>query len=105
MISDERVEAAMNMLADTDVTAARAKAKVKALEVYGKTAKSFAFLDAKGTVAEREAAALTSTIYREWQKDYEEAIVESETLANKRASAAGEPEVWRSLQAIRRQGA
>ena len=105
MISDERVETAINRLSETDEKAALAKAKVKSLEVYGKTAKSFAFLDAKGTVAEREAVALTSTIYREWQKDYEEAIVESETLANKRASWSGEREVWRSLQANRRQGA
>lgn len=105
MISDERVEAAMNMLADTDETAALAKAKVKALEVYGKTAKAFAFLETTGTVAEREAKALTSSIYREWQKDYEKAVIESETIANKRASAAGEREVWRSLQANRRQGA
>ena len=105
MISDERVEAAMNMLAETDEKAALAKAKVKSLEVYGKTAKAFAFLETTGTVAEREAKALTSSIYREWQKDYEKAVIESETIANKRASAAGEREVWRSLQANRRQGA
>ena len=105
MISDERVETAINRLSETDEEAALAKARVKSLEVYGKTAKSFAFLDAKGTVAEREAVALTSTIYREWQKDYEEAIIESEKLANQRASWSGEREVWRSLQANRRQGA
>ena len=61
MISDERVETAINRLSETDEEAALAKARVKSLEVYGKTAKSFAFLDAKGTVAEREAVALTST--------------------------------------------
>ena len=105
MISDERVETAINRLSETDEEAALAKARVKSLEVYGKTAKSFAFLDAKGTVAEREAVALTSTIYREWQKDYEEAIIKSETLANQRATWSREREVWRSIEANPRQRA
>jgi len=95
----------MATLAGSDVTAAKAKALVKSLEVYGKTVKAFAFLEAIGTVAEREAKALTSERYKEWKKDYDEAVIESETHINKRATAAGEREVWRSLQANRRQGA
>ena len=95
----------MNTLASTDVTAAKAKALVKSLEVYGKTVKAFAFLEAIGTVAEREAKALTSERYKVWKKDYDKAVIESETHINKRATAAGEREVWRSLQANRRQGA
>ncbi len=105
MISDERVEKAMHMLADTDIEAAEAKALVKSLEVYGKTVKAFAFLEATGTVAEREAKALNSDRYEEWRTDYDEAVIKSETLANRRQTAAGEREVWRSLQANRRQGA
>ena len=105
MISDERVEKAMTYLAETDEPAAIAKAKAKALEQYGKTVKAFGFLDARGTVAEREARALTSKQYEKYLVDYENAVMEAERYANKRASEAGIREVWRSLQANRRQGA
>ena len=105
LISDERCEKAMLYLSDTDEEAAVAKAKAKALEQYGKTVKAFGFLDASGTVAEREAQALTSDQYEAYLKKYEQAVMESERFANKRATEAGVREVWRSLQANRRQGA
>jgi len=105
LISDERCEKAMRYLALTDENAAVAKAKAKALEQYGKTVKAFGFLDASGTVAEREATALTSDEYKAYLKKYETAVMDSEKYANKRATEAGVREVWRSLQANRRQGA
>lgn len=105
LVSDERVEKAMIFLAETDLTAAQAKARAKSLEQFGKTVKAFGFLEATGTVAEREAKALTTDQYRDYLEKYEAAIVEAEQLANKRATEAGIREVWRSLQANRRQGA
>lgn len=105
MISDERCEKAMKMLARTDEPAALAKALVKSLEVYGKSVKALAFLETTGTVAEREAKALQSDTYKDWRTKYDKAVIDSETHINKRATAAGEREVWRSLQANRRQGA
>ena len=103
-ITDADVEAAMHKLADTDLEAAKAKAKAKAMEQYGKTVRALQFLEATGTVAEREARALASEHYRAYLKQYEEAVMNSERLANERATAAGVREVWRSLQANRRQG-
>lgn len=105
LVSDERVEKAMVYLAETDLPAAQAKARAKSLEQFGKTVKAFGFLEANGTVAEREATALTTKEYQDYLSQYEAAVVESEQFANKRATEAGIREVWRSLQANRRQGA
>ncbi|SVC08020.1 uncharacterized protein METZ01_LOCUS260874, partial [marine metagenome] len=88
----------MNYLAETDVTAAMAKAKAERLKVYGKTVKAFGFLGARGTVAEREAHSLTTPEYESYLTDLEQAILDSEKLANERATAAGVREVWRSTQ-------
>ena len=104
-MSDKRVEQAMTYLAETDEDAAKAKAKAKSLEQFGKTVKAFGFLEASGTVAEREAKSLTTEEYKKYLRAYEDAVMESEKYANKRASEAGIREVWRSLQANRRQGA
>ena len=104
LVSDKRVEQAMTYLDETDEDAAKAKAKVKAMEQFGKTIKAFAFLEAVGTVAEREAKSLTDEEYKKFLRAYEEAVMLSERYANKRASEAGIREVWRSLQANRRQG-
>ena len=103
-MSDKRVEQAMTYLAETDEDAAKAKAKAKSLEQFGKTVKAFGFLEAAGTVAEREAKSLTTEEYKKYLRAYEDAVMESEKYANKRASEAGIREVWRSLQANRRQG-
>jgi hypothetical protein len=104
LVSDKRVEQAMTYLAETDEDAAKAKAKAKSLEQFGKTVKAFGFLEATGTVAEREAQSLTTEEYKKYLRAYEDAVMESEKYANKRASEAGIREVWRSLQANRRQG-
>jgi len=95
----------MNTLADTDEKAALAKAFVKSLEVHGKSIKALAFLDETGTIAEREAKALQSDTYQKWMEEYDDAVIASEKYIHERATAAGEREVWRSLQANRRQGA
>ena len=105
LVSDKRVERAMIYLAESDEKAAKAKAKAKAMEQVGKTIKAFGFLEAEGTVAEREAKSLRTPEYEKHLEDYETAVMESERYANKRATAAGIREVWRSLQANRRQGA
>ena len=60
MISEERLEKAMVYLAHTDEEAAKAKALVKKLEKIERIIRGEAFLKASGTVADREAYAVTS---------------------------------------------
>ena len=104
LISDERVEKALKYLAETDLPAAQAKARSKALEQYGKTVKAFGFLEASGTVAERESQALTSEQYGEYLDTYERAVQEDQHYANKRTTESGIVDVWRNEQANRRRG-
>jgi len=55
-------------------------------------------------VAEREAISVTTKQYLKWLEDLESAIMDSEQYSNKRSTEAGIREVWRSLNANRRQG-
>ena len=104
LVSEDRMEKALTYLAETDEPAALARAKAERLKVYGKTAKAYGFLDATGTVAEREAISVTTKPYLKWLEDLEAAIMDSEQYSNKRSTEAGIREVWRSLNANRRQG-
>ena len=104
LVSEDRMEKALTYLAETDEPAALARAKAERLKVYGKTAKAYGFLDATGTVAEREAISVTTKQYLKWLEDLESAIMDSEQYSNKRSTEAGIREVWRSLHANRRQG-
>ena len=104
LVSEDRMEKALMYLAETDEPAALARAKAERLKVYGKTAKAYGFLDATGTVAEREAISVTTKPYLKWLEDLESAIMDSEQYSNKRSTEAGIREVWRSLNANRRQG-
>ena len=46
--------------------------------------KGMGFLQADGTVAERDAKSVTSDIFQGWNEDLENAVAESETYENKR---------------------
>ncbi len=102
-ISQDRMESAMMFLAQTDIPAAEAKGKVKALDQYGRTVKAFGFLEATGTVAEREAKSYTTDKWKQHIDNVEQAVIDAESLDNQRASAMGVRDVWRTLQANRRQ--
>ena len=102
-VSQDRMEAAMMFLAETDIPAAKAKGRVKALDQYGRSVKAFGFLEATGTVAEREAKSYTTDKWKQHIDNVEQAVIDAETLDNQRASAMGVRDVWRTLQANRRQ--
>tara|TARA_Y100001951_G_scaffold3532_1_gene2405 strand:+ start:69 stop:392 length:324 start_codon:yes stop_codon:yes gene_type:complete len=102
-VDQDRMELAMMFLAETDIPAAKAKGRVKALDQYGRTVKAFGFLEATGTVAEREAKSYTTDKWKQHIDNVEQAVIDAETLDNQRASAMGVRDVWRTLQANRRQ--
>ena len=106
MISEERLQKALTYLVDTDNEVAVKKAYMKGLEKQEKSIRAAAFLEQEGkdTVAGREARAYDSELYRKWVKDYEDAVVDYESLNNKRITEMTMIEVWRSLNAARRQG-
>jgi hypothetical protein len=103
-ISDDRLQKALRYLAETDEPAAKAKALVKALEQRRKTVKAYQFIQATGTMAEKEAAAYASAEYEEITEAIENAVADSELYANKRMTESLIVEIWRTVQANRRNG-
>ena len=101
---EQDISRALHYLAETDQNFARMTARVKALEYQVKTIKALEYLSATGTVAEREATAESSKSYRAWIEDYENAVADRETMYAKRKRAELTIDVWRSLNANRRQG-
>ena len=101
--TEENVGGALRYLAETDQDYARLVARVKALEFQVKTIKAIEYLDADGTVAERDAKSYASKTFRAFTEDYENAVADCETIKAKRKRAELTIEVWRSLNANRRQ--
>ena len=100
----DKVGKALHYLATTDVEYAKLTAKVKALDYRGKSIKALAYLEANGTVAERDATSLTSQAYRGFIEEYENTIADRETLAAHRKLAELNIDVWRSLNSARSKG-
>jgi len=99
------VEAAVKYLGKTDESYASAKARMIAGKERLKTVLAVGFLDATGSnVKERESEALCSKDYRIELDGYEEAILDFETMKNKRLRAELTVEIWRSLNSARTKG-
>lgn len=98
------MEGALNYLATTDESYGELVGRCKALEYRLKVAKAQAFLEAVGTMAEKEAVALCSVDYRQMLEKFENDVVDKEIIAAKRKRAELTVDVWRSLNANRRQG-
>lgn len=103
MITDDSAEKALRYLASTDEQLGELVGQVKGLEHRMKTEKAIAFLQHSGTVAEREAAALTGIEYLAMVDKYETAVTEMEIIRAKRKTRELGIEVWRSQNSNRRQ--
>ncbi len=104
MISEERLEAAMKFLADTDEIVAELKAQLARKEYLCKLARAKVFLTSEGSVESRKATAETSTEVMQAEGFMCDAIADYEKCKGKRARAELVCEIWRSLEASRRQG-
>lgn len=93
----------LQYLADTDAGAAQWRRAVEAHDYIAKRKKYIEFLAASGSVAERTAIAESSAAYAAEREKYFDAIGSSEEIQNKRKTAQLRIEVWRSLNANRRQ--
>ena len=95
---------ALEYLAQTDEQLAAELGFVEACKHGVKVARSMAFLEAAGTVAEREAKAETSADVVEKSDELIRAVTDYETTKTKRKRAELVIEVWRSLNANQRRG-
>ena len=91
-------------LAETDVEAAQLKRAVEATVYVSKKTKDIEFESAQGSVELRKALAGASDSYEQAMEKYFDAIETSEALQNKRKTAQLRIDVWRSVNANRRQG-
>lgn len=102
MIDQEKMEAAMHYLAQTDIEFAETKAATELGEIRRKRCRSRIFVTTEGTVAERQAQAECHQDVidadMEWIKDY----TRCETLKAKRQRAELVIDVWRTLESSRR---
>ena len=98
LVTDEMVEAAFDWLKNNAANAAQAKASRIRAEYRVKQEKAQVFLDAEGTVAEREAKAMASDAVDECI-DYEiEAIERDEFFRNQKEKCIAIIEAWRTEQ-------
>jgi hypothetical protein len=107
MISNDRLEKAMTYLANSDEDAAQLRADAERAEFKARAIKDAVFLhnpDSLKTVAEREAFAGSCDPYKSAMAEYFELLAKSEAVRNKRTTESLVVDVWRSINANRRQG-
>ena len=104
MITEEQVENALFYIRDHAEEAGRLAGSVKEAEMRRKTHMAMAYLDADGTVAERDAIARTSRPAMEAYADYCECVAEYETIKLKIKASETCIEVWRTENSNRRAG-
>ncbi len=104
MIDERAVESAIDFIRDEAPQLGKLVGHCKFLEQQRKVVHGHAFLDASGTVAEREAKAYSSPEYKAVTEDIEDAWAsktELETLLKARELRI---DVWRSQNSSRNKG-
>ena len=104
-LTENRVEEALIKLSSTDELHAALAGQVKYFEEGLKQAKSHSFLLAEGTVAEREAKAISSQKYAQAVQEWTESLKEFKKIDNERNHEMRIIDIWRTLSSNRRQGA
>ena len=105
MIDESTLERAMDYLSDTDVECAALKADVHRSEYLAKVAEALAFQLAEGSIEAKKAEAKrVTTVQDAWEKHFS-AMQAYEIVRAKRERAVLTVEVWRSMNANRRQAA
>ena len=95
---------ALMFLVQTDEEAARAKSYYQALDDAKKTIEACEFMKASGSAGERKQIALSSDEYLLHLSKVENALLDWETLRNKRSTAALQIEMWRSINSNMKKG-
>ena len=104
MISDERTEKAVEYIRDHADMIGQLRGNKSYLEHRIKIERSQRFLDAEGTVGERESWAWTDPAVKALCDDYRDCVTELETIATHFKAAELQIEVWRTQQANSRRG-
>ncbi len=104
-ITEERMNAALQYLIDKDEEYAKLDGAVKDAENKADLAKQIAYVRAEGSnIKEREAVAAQAPAYQNALDDHVKAYIAFKKVKAKRDTAQTVIDVWRSLNAARRQG-
>jgi hypothetical protein len=104
-LTQERMEAALQYLIDTDYEYAALDGGVKDSENKADLAQQIAYVRSEGAnIKEREAIAATSPAYQNALDEHTSAYIAFKKVKAKRDTAQTVIDVWRSLNAARRQG-
>lgn len=103
-ITQERMQSALEYLWTTDDECAALRADTERLEFKAKRTKAAIFKLSEGTVAERTAIAETAGEVATAYEAYFDALHKSDAMRNRRSTETIAIEVWRSLNANRKQG-
>lgn len=103
-VSVEKMEKALAYLATTDFQSAEFKAEVRRKEYIAKKVRARVFLSSEGNNEERKAQGEVSEEVSKAEEELAQMEAEYEKLKAKRMTAALLIDVWRSLNASRRQG-
>jgi Na+/phosphate symporter len=104
MISDERLAKALTYISETDQQAAELKTDVERQQFKLKKIKSAIFSCSEGNIEERRSEAEVADSTQEQVKEYLVSLQDYNEIDNKRKTEQLIIEVWRSLNANRRQG-
>jgi len=104
MITDAKVEEAVGVIAKNADLIGSLRGQKAYLEHRIKIERSQRFLDATGTVGERDAWAWTDSAVKAVCDEYRDCVTELETLATKFKAAELTVEVWRTQAANSRRG-
>jgi uncharacterized protein with von Willebrand factor type A (vWA) domain len=105
VITQEKMEAALAFLAQTDTEIAESKMRMAKSEYLAKLREAFSFKESEGeTVKDREAQAKTTPECQAAWEVYFVAVAEYEKLRAKRERAVLTIDLFRTLEASRRQG-
>ena len=104
MISEDRVEKAVEFIRDNADVLGGLVGRCKGLEQERKVVRGKQFLTATGTVAEREAKAESSKEYEVIVEEIENAWCDKTTIETKMKAAELTVDVWRSQNSSRNKG-
>lgn len=103
-LTQDRMELALDDLANSDEEIAQLKTNVKRAEYLLKRKEAFAFVSGDGGVKERESSAKLDADVIAAYDAHTDAMEEYERLAAKRETWALIIETWRTVEASRRRG-
>lgn len=104
LITNERLDEALEKLALTDGPVAKLHADVERAEFRSKAIKDAIFLRSEGSVAERNAIAGTHPEYAAAMETYFAALQAHDTMKNERNREDIVIQVWRSMSSARTKG-